>query len=261
MTVRFPVLMYHRIESAWCPVLDAEEKPWAIPVVDFEMQMRRLHELGRTGVSMDRIHRTLQSGGEVPADWVGITFDDGNASDYQHALPILAQYGFRGTFFICGKRVGGEMPAERVRSLHSAGMHIGSHAMSHKFMTTLNAAEEESELVQSRELLEGLIGEPVLHFAPPGGRWSSRTRRALQKAGYVAVSSSRYGLNRADKASFSYCRLPVVRATPMDTFDAMVRAEAVKLWDGYLRAGVLGTARALLGESVYGHARNWGRNQ
>jgi peptidoglycan/xylan/chitin deacetylase (PgdA/CDA1 family) len=106
---------------------------------------------------------------------VGITFDDGNASDYQHALPILAQYGFRGTFFICGERVGGEMPAEQVRTLHGAGMHIGSHGMRHLFMTALNATEEESELVRSRELLEGLIGEPVVHFAPPGGRWSART--------------------------------------------------------------------------------------
>jgi peptidoglycan/xylan/chitin deacetylase (PgdA/CDA1 family) len=253
--------MYHRIESSFCPVLDAEEKPWAISVVDFQMQMRRLSELGRTGVSMDRIHRTLEAGKGIPAEWVGITFDDGNASDYQHALPILAQYGFRGTFFICGERVGGEMPAEQVRTLHGAGMHIGSHGMRHMFMTALNATEEESELVRSRELLEGLIGEPVVHFAPPGGRWSARTRRALRKAGYVAVSSSRYGLNRADKASFSYCRLPVVRATSLYTFDAMVQADRTKLWDGYLRAGVLGTARVILGESVYGHARSWRRGE
>lgn len=259
MGAHFPVLMYHRIESSFCPVPDAEERPWAIPVVDFEMQMRRLYDLGRTGVSMERIHRTLASGNQVPAEWVGITFDDGNKSDYQHALPIMAQYGFKGTFFICGERVGGEMPAEKVRGLYAAGMHIGSHAMHHLFMTTLDAATEETELLRSRELLEGLVGEPVVHFAPPGGRWSSRTKKALQKTGYVAVSSSRYGLNRADKASFSYCRLPVVRATSLDTFDAMVRGERVKLWDGYARAAVLGTARAILGESVYGHARSWGK--
>jgi peptidoglycan/xylan/chitin deacetylase (PgdA/CDA1 family) len=251
--------MYHRIESSWCPVVDAEEKAWAIPVVDFEMQMRRLYELGRVGVSMDRIHRTLQSGAMVPAEWVGVTFDDGNASDYQHALPILAQYGFRGTFFICGERVGGEMPADQVRALHGAGMHIGSHAMRHVFMTSLNATEEETELVRSRELLEGLIGEPVLHFAPPGGRWSRRTRRALKSAGYVAVSSSRYGFNRSDKASFAYCRLPVVRATSLYTFDAMVRGDRNRLWPGYARAGVLGTARLVLGESAYGYARGWRR--
>jgi peptidoglycan/xylan/chitin deacetylase (PgdA/CDA1 family) len=257
MADRFPVLMYHRIESSWCPVVDPVEKPWAISVTDFEMQMRHLYESKRIGVSMDQIHRTLASGKGFPRPWVGITFDDGNTSDYQHALPILAQYGFRATFFICGERLQNEMPSGRLKALHAAGMHIGSHAMRHRFMTTLDAASEKEELVQSRDVLQAIIGEPVVHFAPPGGRWSRRTGRALQRAGYVAVSSSRYGLNRADKASFSYCRLPVVRATSLYTFDAMVRADRTRLWPEYTRAGIVGTARALLGESIYGRARAW----
>ena len=33
--------MYHRIESSFCPVLEAEEKPWAISVVDFPRSDRR----------------------------------------------------------------------------------------------------------------------------------------------------------------------------------------------------------------------------
>lgn len=257
MAALFPVLMYHRLESTVCPVVDSVEKPWAIAVEDFEMQMEHLNKAHRVGVSMDQIHRALSSGTSVPPAWVGITFDDGNASDYQHALPILARLGFRATFFVCGERVTGEMPPARLRELHAAGMHIGSHAMRHLFMTTLDAAAEEAELVQSREMLEGIIGEPVLHFAPPGGRWSRRTQRALKRAGYVAVSSSRYGFNRADKASFSYCRLPVVRATSLYTFDAMVRVNRGRLLPAYARAGILSTARMILGESVYGHARTW----
>jgi peptidoglycan/xylan/chitin deacetylase (PgdA/CDA1 family) len=251
--------MYHRLESSTCPVLEPAEKPWAIPVADFEMHMRHVRESHRVGVSMDQIHRTLASGATVPAEWVGITFDDGNTSDYQHALPILAQHGFRATFFVCCERIDSELPAEHLFALHAAGMHVGSHAMRHLFMTTLDAAAEETELVRSRATLEAIIGEPVVHFAPPGGRWSDRTHRALERAGYVAVSSSRYGFNRADRATFAYCRLPVVRATSLPTFDAMVRTDRNRLWAGYARAGVLGAARRILGESVYGHARDLGR--
>jgi peptidoglycan/xylan/chitin deacetylase (PgdA/CDA1 family) len=257
MASRFPVLMYHRLESAACPVPDAAERPWAIPVEEFEMQMKRLAATRRAGVSMDQIHRALVAGTPVPESWVGITFDDGNASDYQHALPILAQYGFRATFFICGERVNTEMPPAQLRAMHDGGMHIGSHAMRHMFMTTLDAVSEEAELVRSRELLAGIIGASVDHFAPPGGRWSQRTEGALKRAGYVAVSSSRYGFNRSDKASFSYARLPVVRATSMTTFDAMVTADRGKLWPGYARSRILGTARLVLGESFYGRARAW----
>jgi len=47
----------------------------------------------------------------------------------------------------------------------------------------------------------------------------------------------------------------------MHTFDAMVQADRNRLWPGYARAGVLGTARLILGESVYGHARGWRRGE
>jgi peptidoglycan/xylan/chitin deacetylase (PgdA/CDA1 family) len=250
--------MYHRLESGACPVPAPEERAWAIPVEVFEAHMRRLAEGGRTGVSMDQIHRRLAAGEAVPAGWVGITFDDGNASDYRHALPILVAHGFRATFFVCGERVDVELPGAHLREMRAAGMQVGSHAMTHRFMTTLNAADEERELVQSRAMLEQVTGEPVVHFAPPGGRWSDRTRAALKRAGYVAVSTSRYGFNGSDSAKFAYCRLPVTRATSLDTFDAMTTATRHKLWRGYTRAAVLGVARRVLGESNYGRARALG---
>lgn len=261
MTGRFPVLMYHRLESRACPVAGPEERPWAIPVAAFERQMAHLRESGRVAVSMDQIHGTLVSGQPVPPHWIGVTFDDGNASDYEHALPILSQHGFRATFFVCGERIENELRPERLRSLHAAGMHVGSHAMRHRFMTTLGAADEELELVQSRARLEQLIGAPVLHFAPPGGRWSARTRDALRRAGYVAVSTSQYGFNASHAARFAYRRLPVMAATSMNTFEAMVDARRRRLWAGYARATVLGAARSVLGESNYGRARNLGKDR
>jgi peptidoglycan/xylan/chitin deacetylase (PgdA/CDA1 family) len=251
--------MYHRLESGECPVTAPEERAWAIPVAAFEEQIRRLRDGGRTGVSMDEIHRTLSAGRAVPDGWVGITFDDGNASDYRHALPVLQRHGFRATFFVCGERIDRELTAAHLRELHGAGMHVGSHAMRHRFMTALDAAEERDELVTSRRTLEDVLGVPVVHFAPPGGRWSGRTRGALREAGYVAVSTSRYGFNASNTPKFSYCRLPVVRATTWSTFEAMVGAHRQRLWKGYARAVVLGAARSILGEPGYARARALGK--
>jgi peptidoglycan/xylan/chitin deacetylase (PgdA/CDA1 family) len=253
--------MYHRLESAACPVAAPEEQSWAISASRFAGQMQRLHDSGGTGVSMDQIHQTLASGSSIPPGWVGITFDDGNTSDYLHALPVLLQHGFHATFFVCVERMGSELSAEHVREMHAAGMHIGSHAMRHRFMSTLSATDERDELVESRAALEQLIGKPVDHFAPPGGRWSARTRDALREAGYVAVSTSRYGFNDANTANFAYCRLPVVRATTMNMFDAMVGGDRTRLWKGYARAVVLGAVRSLLGEANYGRARALGKDR
>jgi peptidoglycan/xylan/chitin deacetylase (PgdA/CDA1 family) len=218
--------------------------------------MDQLRDWGKVGVSMDDVHRRLSSGGVIPPEWVAITFDDGNASDHEHALALLVQRGFRATFFVCGERVdraGGLTPA-MIRSVHAAGMHIGSHAMTHRFLTQLPAAEEASELSRSKQLLESITGAAVDHFAPPGGRWSVRTARALEATGYVAVSTSAYGLNDSASPRFAYRRLPVVRSTSPARFEAMVRAQRRRLWPGYVRSASVGLARRVLGEGRYPRA-------
>jgi peptidoglycan/xylan/chitin deacetylase (PgdA/CDA1 family) len=210
------------------------------------------------GVSMHRVHETLAAGSRVPAEWVAITFDDGNASDHAHALPVLAAHGFSATFFVCGARVdaAGGLARAQIREMHAAGMHIGSHAMSHRFLTTLDGPSERAELAGSRELLESVVGAPVDHFAPPGGRWSRRTERALLDLSFRAVSTSAFGYNDSAAARFAYRRIPVVYATSHAHFDAIAGGERARLLPAYLRSSVLGVARGALGERGYARLRS-----
>ena len=64
---------------------------------------------------------------------VAITFDDGNASDLEHALPALRERGLRATFFVVAGRLGTPrfLDERGVRALAAAGMEIGCHGMSH----------------------------------------------------------------------------------------------------------------------------------
>jgi peptidoglycan/xylan/chitin deacetylase (PgdA/CDA1 family) len=253
----FAVLMYHRIESSRCPVTAGDERPWSVTRERFSAQLDRLVTGGGTGVSMHQVHEHLASGRSIPPGWVAITFDDGNESDVEDALPMLLERGFRATFFVCGERIdaAGGLSTAMLRELHAAGMHIGSHAMTHRFLTTLSAEDEAAELRGSRERLESIVGATVDHFAPPGGRWSARTRGTLHRLGYRAVSTSRFGYNDASRPAFAYRRLPVVRSTAPGRFDAMIRGDRVRLVSGYTRDRSLGWARALLGEAAVGRAR------
>jgi hypothetical protein len=139
--------------------------------------------------------------------------------------------------------------------MHAAGMHIGSHAMTHRFLTTLDAAAERDELARSRELLESVVGGPVDHFAPPGGRWSARTERALRDLSFRAVSTSAFGYNDAARARFAYRRIPVVHATSRERFEAVVGGARLRLAPAYLRAATLAVVRGALGERAYARAR------
>jgi peptidoglycan/xylan/chitin deacetylase (PgdA/CDA1 family) len=256
---RFPVLMYHRIRSAQAPVTDSVEQPWAVSVEAFAWQLDLLSAMGRLGVSLADAHGALASGKKVPSEWIVITFDDGNLSDHVHALPLLTARGFRATFFVCGNRVGasGGLEPSMLQEMHAAGMHVGSHAMTHRFLTTLAAGEEEDELARSKELLERTVGTRVDYFAPPGGRWSKRTAETLRRLSYRAVATSAFGYNDSETVAFAYRRIPVVEATTRPRFEAVIAGRRWKLASGYLRAGTTAVLRRAMGETGYARLRGY----
>lgn len=257
---RFAALMYHRIHSAETPADDPRERPWAVTLDAFERQMERLKSAGRVGVSMAQAHAELAAGRPVPPQWVALTFDDGNRSDHRHALPVLSRLGFHATFFVCGFRIDARdgLSKDALKEMHGAGMHIGSHAMSHRFLTTLSARDEEDELGRSKHVLEEIVTTTVDHFAPPGGRWSSRTAETLRRLSYRAVSTSRFGYNDASKAAFAYRRIPVVEATSLEHFDTIVSGSPWRLLPSYARASSIGLVRRALGEATYARLRGYG---
>jgi len=123
---------------------------------------------------------------------VRLTFDDGNVSDVDLALPCLAERGLRGEFFVCAGRLGapGYLDARRLRELAEAGMSIGSHGWSHRSWRACSDDELRDELVRSREVLADAIGRPVTSAACPFGGYDRRVLRALRAAGYERVYTS-----------------------------------------------------------------------
>jgi peptidoglycan/xylan/chitin deacetylase (PgdA/CDA1 family) len=257
---RFPVLMYHRVASDRCPVPndDAEESRYAVTLADFTWQLDRISRHGRTGVSMARIVECLDSGRDVPAHWIGITFDDGNESDYAHALPLLSERGFTATFYVCANRVDepGGLTRTMVRELVFAGQHVGAHGMTHRFLTALDASAEEDEIVQSRDLLAELTDAPVDHFAPPGGRYSERTVETLRRHSFRAVGTSEFGFNPCSGRRFLFRRIPVTGSMSRSRFDATVQGKTLSLFPLYARAKALAWVRRILGESGYRRLRS-----
>lgn len=261
--------MYHRVISARCPVPggDPDEARYGVALDAFEWQLDRLLRLQRTGVSVRRVVDHLAAGREVPSDWVAITFDDGNASDHAHATPMLSARGFEATFFVCGCRIDAEggLRREMVREMVAAGMHIGAHGMTHRFLTELDASDEREELSRSRDLLEEIVDAPIDHFAPPGGRFNARTLNALERSSYRAVCTSEFGFNaramRAGRGGFTgpvLRRLPVTAATSPAQFNAMAQCAPGPLLPLYARARALSWLRRAVGERSYRRLRSAG---
>lgn len=61
---------------------------------------------------------------------------------------------------------------------------FGSHGHRHRILTKLGDNSLWEELQQSRNILEGLLGEPIAHISYPNGNIDSRVIEACRLAGY-----------------------------------------------------------------------------
>ncbi|MBF0154629.1 MAG: polysaccharide deacetylase family protein [Magnetococcales bacterium] len=108
---------------------------------------------------------------------VALTIDDGYASDLETALPWLDIHGHPATLFISpglmlqrATPLGFDlMTPDDLRRLRSRGFGIGSHTMWHADLGQNTGKQVDFELQRSQEILEEILGEPVLHFAFPFG--------------------------------------------------------------------------------------------
>lgn len=123
---------------------------------------------------------------------VAISFDDGNASDAEIALPALVERGLRADFFVVAGRLDqpGSLSRKQVRELRQHGMRIGTHGMAHRSWRGMDPATREQELVVARDRLAQAAQAPVDTAACPLGRYDRRLLADLRELGYTCVYTS-----------------------------------------------------------------------
>ena len=80
-------------------------------------------------------------------------------------------------------------------ALGEAGHEIGSHGLTHELLTLLDDLALETEVVESRRLLEEKTGQPVRSFCYPNGDVDDRVARVVTSAGYQNAVTTEVGLN------------------------------------------------------------------
>jgi peptidoglycan/xylan/chitin deacetylase (PgdA/CDA1 family) len=123
---------------------------------------------------------------------VRVSFDDGNASDVEVALPALAERGMEADFFVVAGRLGqrGSVDPDGLRALLAQGMTIGTHGMDHRPWRGLSSGDRTIELLSAREAIAEASGAAVDTAALPFGQYDRRVLAALRDLGYRVVYSS-----------------------------------------------------------------------
>jgi len=143
-----------------------------------------------------------------------LTFDDATAG-HKAAAAALRAAGLSGVFFVPTSRIGavGHLTAGEIEELAGSGHAIGSHADRHVPLATLTAGELDREVERSSVQLSDLLGVAPRYFAPPGGVANPRLPSALEKHGFVASRSMRWGIHRPDRDPWDIPCIPVTEVT------------------------------------------------
>jgi peptidoglycan/xylan/chitin deacetylase (PgdA/CDA1 family) len=90
------------------------------------------------------------------------------------------------------------MTWDQVRALVAAGMSVGSHSQTHRNLSRLSESDQRAELVESKRVLESVLGRAVETLAYPygwPGTYDDLTARLAADAGYRVAFSSLEGVN------------------------------------------------------------------
>ena len=201
------ILGYHRVNP------EARDGLSVTPA-SFEAQLAYLHRHGWENVNLEEalVFPKVEKG----AKRFAITLDDGFQDNYLYALPVLKRMGMRATLFVATAYLDSGQPfpwvqtalggrtlaqedlpltwAQLEEMANSQVFTIGSHTLTHPFLSQLGSGAAEREISESKGVLEERLDRPVSLFCYPSGDFNDETIRLVSRAGYAAavVSPDRY---------------------------------------------------------------------
>ena len=76
-------------------------------------------------------------------------------------------------------------------------MTIGSHTISHPFLSRIDVSRSQIEIRDSKSTIEGKLGKTVNYFCYPSGDFSDKELEFVKQAGYRAAVTVSPGCNQS----------------------------------------------------------------
>jgi len=194
---------------------------YGIRPADLENDLKYLKDNGYTTVVMRDLIRFVEKGKSLPDKPIVLTFDDGNASDYDYLFPLLKKYDMKAVLCVMGKatddctRDTDKYPTARypnltwpqIKEMHDSGyVEIQSHGYNvHTKPVGSGKLNRESDAQYHARLLADLRKfqdscQQHLDYMPntfcyPLGVIAKGSQAVLEELGFVASLSCQEGIN------------------------------------------------------------------
>ena len=217
MSRTVPILLYHRVGHLDGSFMDE----YTVSPIAFLEQMGAIARWGWRPIALESLlEDDIRDQRTRP---LVITFDDGFASNREHAWPVLERYRFPSATFVVTGHLGTYnywdgpsranyplLGAADLAAADSQLMTFHAHSMTHSDLTfVVNDVDcLRQELGESRDCLSKMgLGGDI--FAYPRGSWNWDLLEQVRKAGYVGACTSMEGLNSSRTNPFLLRRVEI----------------------------------------------------
>lgn len=199
--------------------------------VGFERHIRYFKSIADI-ISLDDALEMMIADTPIDGRYICITFDDGFKNWTENALPILKDADAVAAFFVATDYIGTDIDVDRdkllkfydsgdklmefmtwddCRTLHDAGMIVGSHSVHHAHLADIGDDAARAELIDSKKAIEDALSIPCNHFCCPFGvpvvdYDPARHPSMAKEVGYKSFLTTRRGANTSRNDGFAVRR-------------------------------------------------------
>jgi peptidoglycan/xylan/chitin deacetylase (PgdA/CDA1 family) len=211
------ILTYHHVNNT-------THRSLSVKTSSFEKQMQFISKNFKV-VSLDEIVN-IKNAHSNRNDYIAVTFDDGYADFYLHALPVLKKLNIPGCVFLIYGAIGTSdeyLSHGQLKDMLKDGITLGSHTINHNVLTDIELSLAVDEIYYSRKKLCRLLEQDILYFAYPKGKATDINAdivNAVKSAGYHAAFTTINGFVNYE-TPYSFHRIGI-RQCPFPVFKVRI---------------------------------------
>lgn len=217
-----PVVMYHQLTKN-----EKRSGRYVLTLEQFEKDLVFLKSKGYQSVSVKQLVDYSQGKGDIPEKAIMITFDDGNETLYEYALPLLEKYGFTAVGFVVGALADhyteiddhnlnySYLNWQQIKEMISGDIiEIESHSFDlHKNTGSRSGIKKKkgetieqyreflcSDVSKMKTAMENNIGKAPVAFAFPFGSFTSDSTDILKECGFKLTFTCEERVNKIKKS-------------------------------------------------------------
>jgi peptidoglycan/xylan/chitin deacetylase (PgdA/CDA1 family) len=241
-TASVPILVYHVINAQ--PASSSANPALYVPADEFSSQMQALKAAGWHAVTLNQLQAYWTRGTPLGTGKpLVITFDNGYASQYTNALPVLKSLGWVG---VVNLDVTGLPPSEgglttaQIQGLVADGWELDTQGLDPTPLTTVDPTQLTSDLTSARQTLHSQYGVSVNWFSYPSGDYNPTVVAAVRAAGYTGAMTVNTGWASPQQSRFALPGLVVTGGTSSSQLLSQISAaqSSSPVPDSYTGQGV-----------------------